>query len=299
LSLNQLLVEKNIFTKVKLSFLPVGHTHDDVDQFFSKINAVVTRSNIITLEDLHTAVRRSFLPTPVCTHLDRMGMFAPWFLQYIEPNFRGTSIPRVFLAKRTGGKVGHFYRQQMQTTKKDIPDCWLPSYPVSGFAAFKSFDLDLNGVFEVPRKMIPSDELEKTVQNLLPMMTSTQVGWWNALLQSFSNYDYNACRTCSEIRGEQKGFVSCKNDADEVRKMKQRGVRQSTIKLQHHMADEDAIHPPYENWLPLPRSVPDCAAQDGQIHKSTCIIHTCKNGRHFYLSKIKLFIYISSTLAKK
>ena len=33
-----LLVEYGAFKDVEVSFLPVGHTHEDIDQFFSRIS---------------------------------------------------------------------------------------------------------------------------------------------------------------------------------------------------------------------------------------------------------------------
>ena len=42
LAVCNMLVAKGIFKKVKLSFLPVGHTHDDCDQMFSRFNNTST-----------------------------------------------------------------------------------------------------------------------------------------------------------------------------------------------------------------------------------------------------------------
>ncbi|XP_053393596.1 uncharacterized protein LOC128555383 [Mercenaria mercenaria] len=39
------LVEENIFKKVKLSFLMVGHTHEDIDQLFSRYDDLIYRGS--------------------------------------------------------------------------------------------------------------------------------------------------------------------------------------------------------------------------------------------------------------
>jgi hypothetical protein len=40
-----LLVEAGTFTKIIVSFLPVGHTHEDIDQFFSRIAMLLRRKD--------------------------------------------------------------------------------------------------------------------------------------------------------------------------------------------------------------------------------------------------------------
>lgn len=42
----------DIFDCVELSFLPVGHTHEDVDQMFSVVERNLVYTNYSTLEDL-------------------------------------------------------------------------------------------------------------------------------------------------------------------------------------------------------------------------------------------------------
>ncbi|CAH3184920.1 unnamed protein product [Porites lobata] len=54
-----LLVEKEIFKEVYLSFLMVGHTHEDVDQFFSRISKRLRRIDSMTLQELLENIRQA------------------------------------------------------------------------------------------------------------------------------------------------------------------------------------------------------------------------------------------------
>ncbi|KAJ8310223.1 hypothetical protein KUTeg_012088 [Tegillarca granosa] len=51
------LVERKIFKKVKLSFLMVGHTHEDVDQMFSNISRRLKYNSAPSLKGLHQEVK--------------------------------------------------------------------------------------------------------------------------------------------------------------------------------------------------------------------------------------------------
>ena len=44
--LTQLLVMRKIFDKVKISFLPVGHTHEDIDAVFGRASQNMHKSNV-------------------------------------------------------------------------------------------------------------------------------------------------------------------------------------------------------------------------------------------------------------
>ncbi|PIK43600.1 hypothetical protein BSL78_19541 [Apostichopus japonicus] len=57
-----LLVERDIFEEVYIHFLPVGHTHEDVDQMFSCVARHLNHTNVYTLEDLEIETAKSFTP---------------------------------------------------------------------------------------------------------------------------------------------------------------------------------------------------------------------------------------------
>ena len=53
-----LLVEAGTFRKIIVSFLPVGHTHEDIDQFFSRIAMALRREDAHSRLDLEQIILR-------------------------------------------------------------------------------------------------------------------------------------------------------------------------------------------------------------------------------------------------
>lgn len=54
------LVQAGIFQEIHLSFLIVGHTHEDIDQMFSTISKWLTRKEVVTPQEWIEALRLSF-----------------------------------------------------------------------------------------------------------------------------------------------------------------------------------------------------------------------------------------------
>jgi hypothetical protein len=252
LALNHVFIKADIFVKVKLSFLPVGHTHDDVDQFFSQINRVLTREDVLTVPDLHRLVKKSFRPTPICHHLDDMAMLVPWWHQLIEKNFEGTSFPRVFLFKKgkadgkgESGTTGHYYRQQMQTSKKTTTDCWFPTNGEHGYTVFLDAE-DANvlrkteGVYCVPYKAIDTTDIRNTLKAYSTRMGNDQLEWWEETLKRFDEDAKGACKGCLKLRAELSKVTSNKKDSKEVANEKAKVTRKATKDLQEHMYSRDA-----------------------------------------------------------
>ena len=69
------LVERKVFDKVYAGFLMVGHTHEDIDQFFSVIASWLKRFETICpdIESLKQAIKAAFLSKgkdpPTVAHL--------------------------------------------------------------------------------------------------------------------------------------------------------------------------------------------------------------------------------------
>ena len=64
-----MLVDKGIFDKIKVGFLLVGHTHDQIDQMFSTFSRRLGRNDAFTLEEMMSIVKESYTPRLEVCHL--------------------------------------------------------------------------------------------------------------------------------------------------------------------------------------------------------------------------------------
>ena len=50
------LIKQGLFTVMVLSFLSAGHTHNDVDQFFSRLSIYLRNHDALHMAELHGAI---------------------------------------------------------------------------------------------------------------------------------------------------------------------------------------------------------------------------------------------------
>ena len=137
LAMAHLLVHHGCFKAVEFCFLPVGHTHNIVDQVFSRFAQALAKNDFLTVDDIHRICREGYKTTSCscdksenagkCTcaavpahfeHIDDMANWKPSLLQHICKNIKGISHPRYFRVERdANGVVRHHYRSQLQTPK--------------------------------------------------------------------------------------------------------------------------------------------------------------------------------------
>jgi hypothetical protein len=56
----ELLVSLKVCKEIKINFLPVGHTHEDIDQFFSRLAILLRRTDALSLEHLAQIIPSSY-----------------------------------------------------------------------------------------------------------------------------------------------------------------------------------------------------------------------------------------------
>ena len=67
------LVQRGVFETIELSFLPVGHTHEDIDQLFSRLAVYLRSHDAIDRTMLYAGIVKAFHQfgqTPICSHLE-------------------------------------------------------------------------------------------------------------------------------------------------------------------------------------------------------------------------------------
>lgn len=106
------LIEMGIFTKIKISFLMVGHTHEDIDQMFSCISRRLSKNNARTLVELIREIGLSYTPVIEVDILTYMYDVRRWLEECIVPNLSGHIHQHQFkLVKGPDGKALLFYKK--------------------------------------------------------------------------------------------------------------------------------------------------------------------------------------------
>ena len=81
-----LLVQMGVFDKIIVGFLPVGHTHEDIDQFFSRIAVFMRNHSAFTREQFGKCVENSYTKNnqkPIVRHWDSVANISDWMKKKI------------------------------------------------------------------------------------------------------------------------------------------------------------------------------------------------------------------------
>ncbi|KXJ07141.1 hypothetical protein AC249_AIPGENE5999 [Exaiptasia diaphana] len=90
------LVEIKMFKEVHISYLMVGHAHEDVDQFFSRISVKLRNKDVMTLPELHNTIATSYKPTPESCDIDVMFDISGWLKPHIIKPLKNHVFPHSF-----------------------------------------------------------------------------------------------------------------------------------------------------------------------------------------------------------
>ena len=98
---------KQVFFAIHLSFLIVGHTHEDIDQVFSGVSAHLKKNSAYTLGDLEQAVYNNNRDVVPVTQLKRMLDYNSWLHCDTTSSYHSSQLS---LRPGSGGKVVMIYR---------------------------------------------------------------------------------------------------------------------------------------------------------------------------------------------
>ncbi|XP_072028306.1 uncharacterized protein [Amphiura filiformis] len=195
LSLASMLVESNVFEEVIIHFLPVGHTHEDVDQMFSRISkALKEHTDIYTIEDMIPVIEGCFTPRIKVLEARQQFNFKEWIGNYLAGRFRNHSKPLWFRFKRREGIVRMHYKMW-------VDDKWLPEEKVGadGFTVeedSKGLKLlqSIPDINNIPQWVIPSlckldiEVLKKDLpQAYGERMPRDRREWWQHFMENIES----------------------------------------------------------------------------------------------------------------
>src|SRR5450759_3449135 len=137
-----MLLRKKVFKKIKIGFLLVGHTHDQIDQMFSTFSKRLGKHKAFTFEELRLIIAEAYTPTPVITLLTETFDFREY--AFSAPSFIVQSIRNI--------KFHHQYKISFEKSDDTVPTQWGKKF---------STDVDWKPVKGV--KVLKDDVLEKVM----------------------------------------------------------------------------------------------------------------------------------------
>ena len=197
--------------QVQLSYLMVGHTHEDINQvilkffnmlfhsmpplegiyqllctidftfyikMFSRISMALTRTNAVTLDDLIQVIRGAYNPTPITCSVENIYNVKTWLRPFV-PSLKHHSNPHAFRFKmKENGEVEMSYIPFAKSGRKQ----WLPEE--GPIVLLKQVPPGKPSVIKPDMKKCPSVEVIKdSVEKLGVRMSSAQLDWWRKMAE--------------------------------------------------------------------------------------------------------------------
>jgi hypothetical protein len=82
-----LLVHHGVFERIYVCFLPVGHTHEDIDQMFSRFAIALRGRNMLSRDDMTAVLERGYTfeggTASIVKHWDRLANIRDWLNDHI------------------------------------------------------------------------------------------------------------------------------------------------------------------------------------------------------------------------
>ena len=180
---------------MKFGFLPVGHTHEDVDQLFSCISRQLKHTNALTIQgysstfycyspstllyyciELKSVIQQSFTPRPETVEVDEVYDVKEWMTAH-TPNLHDHLKAHQFkFEKNEQGHSKVFYKEW------SIDPFWLPH---SGISLLIPYELSLVPVGK-PLVILPAfdsdilDKLAHTIEKIKGYLQTSGVDkWWS------------------------------------------------------------------------------------------------------------------------
>lgn len=174
-----LLLKAGVFKKVRLSYLMVGHTREDIDQMFSRIAEALRRSNAVTLDQLRNVIHNSYTPSPSTIYRENIFDIKSWLRPYIA-TLKHHSNPHAFRFILNGqGQVEMSYRNWAIASKKE----WLPKE--GPFHIMEVMPEGYPPLLRPDNLRTPTAEImEGALKHVAVRMSPIELNWWNEFVKN-------------------------------------------------------------------------------------------------------------------
>ncbi|XP_071143900.1 uncharacterized protein [Mytilus edulis] len=180
------LVDIGLFKKVKISFLMVGHTHEDIDQVFSRFSVWLSKFSTLTMDQLLKAFESCYNPHPLSVQLDHVFNFTNWLEKHIE-KIEGHSKPHCYkISKDQDGKTKLYFKNW--STDKDWTDATAEN------ALLKTSPMDTPSLVKPTLDLVDLGKVEDSIKKCIDkrfLTNEDDIAWWRQFLAKSKANDDN------------------------------------------------------------------------------------------------------------
>ena len=153
-----LLVTWGVFREVLVSFLPVGHTHEDIDQFFSRTSVALLKNDALSRLQVGKVVKGAYKfrgsgEAPVVEHLDTLANISGW----LDP-----------LVSSLDGITQYYQMKIMASTDHSGRQAPCIQFKERSSHAVEVYDLDFAGLTKYSRAEVLVNEKGRAMLEEIP-----------------------------------------------------------------------------------------------------------------------------------
>lgn len=170
-----LLVHRGVFQTVEMNFLPVGHTHEDIDQVFSRLSVFLKGHNLLCEEDLQQ-LTQSTTPNPTVVMAREVADFKSLIKPHLKP--------------MTGHSRAHSFHISKSESTGEI-ELWSKLWMTSSVRLGRTSTLPFNPV-SFPKDVPARDFLSATPPARPKLIAPTFIREYKVSIYHFNNMNTQA-----------------------------------------------------------------------------------------------------------
>jgi hypothetical protein len=239
--LAKLLLLRKVRGKIFINFLPVGHTHEDVDALFAQISYMLTIHGALTIPDLTYLIESCRQQRPHVETIDSVVDFWRWISEMgIPTDLHGLANSRSY--ELSLASAGHVLLRA-KPNMSDSVECF--SRPIVIMPAVPSPLPPIVFALPFPLNITTLSGMVMTLQSRLSPIARL---WWQQYLEGLDAKLQLACPECTLLKQQERDIVIHQKDSNSV-KTRKRGERE---RLAHGLIDHHSRSPTCVRQVPLP-----------------------------------------------
>jgi hypothetical protein len=201
------LVASGVFQCVEWYFLPAGHCHNDIDQYFSRISDRLMRHPPLTLPSLVESIQCSYHQQPEVAILETVVDGARYLKSHFRKNWSFWNCHGIRISRDiSGNTIGEYKANLTDSAWLHVPDDYIIFDASNACQPLPP----LRYVAPTPVDTTQIQHMVERQSDLLSLSTVGQnppISWWRRWIRHELEDQQNWCRVCSTLKKQLSDII--------------------------------------------------------------------------------------------